>query len=160
MTNLDLKDYKIVIQTEGMTENNQREILEKFNSEDNLLGLFVLGGVFSEGIDFIGDKLHGVIVVGVGFPQVNLENEILKDYFNNNQMNGFDYAYTYPGFNKVVQAAGRVIRTDTDKGIVLLIDDRYLTQRYLSIFPKHWSHYEVIRSSKYLEDKLDRFWFK
>lgn len=160
LTNLDLKDYKIVIQTEGMTENNQREILEKFNSEDNLLGLFVLGGVFSEGIDFIGDKLHGVIVVGVGFPQVNLENEILKDYFNNNQMNGFDYAYTYPGFNKVVQAAGRVIRTDTDKGIVLLIDDRYLTQRYLSIFPKHWSHYEVIRSSKYLEDKLDRFWFK
>lgn len=153
-------NYKIIVQKEGLNEQNQIEILEEFNKEQNVLGLFVLGGVFAEGIDFIGDKLHGVIVVGVGFPQINLENEILKDYFTSIELAGFDYAYTYPGFNKVIQAAGRVIRTEKDKGIVLLLDDRYLSKKYLNLFPKHWNQYKVVRDIYELDTNLTSFWNK
>lgn len=155
---LNIDNYKIIVQEEGLTEQRQAEILNEFNQEENILGLFVIGGVFSEGIDFIGDKLHGVIIIGVGFPQVNLENEITKEYFNNNNLVGFDFAYTYPGFNKVIQAAGRVIRTETDKGIVLLIDDRYLTNRYLNIFPRHWKHFKIIKNLEDLNAKIINFW--
>lgn len=160
LANVSYDDYKIVVQKEGLNEYSQKEILKEFNSDNNVLGLFVLGGVFSEGVDFIGDKLHGVIVVGVGFPQVNLENEIVRQHFDENDKPGFDFAYTYPGFNKVIQAAGRVIRTETDKGIVLLIDDRYLTRKYLNIFPKHWDHYQVVNDNASLEDKLNIFWYQ
>ena len=153
-------NYKIIVQKEGLNEQNQIEILEEFNKEQNVLGLFVLGGVFAEGIDFIGDKLHGVIVVGVGFPQINLENEILKDYFTSIELAGFDYAYTYPGFNKVIQAAGRVIRTEQDKGIVLLLDDRYLSKKYLNLYPKHWNKYKVVRDIYELDSNLTSFWNK
>ena len=156
---LDVSNYDLIIQKEGLNEIEQKNILEKFNEDNNILGLFVLGGIFSEGVDFIGDKLHGVIVVGVGFPQINLENEILRNYFNNLSLNGFDYAYTYPGFNKVIQAVGRVIRTENDKGIMILIDDRYLSFKYLNIFPKHWSNYLIIKNESDLEDKLNDFWF-
>ncbi len=157
---LYFEGYKIIEQTEGLNEREQKKILEEFNSDENILGLFVLGGVFSEGVDFIGNKLHGVIVVGVGYPQINLENEIIKDYFITEGENGLDFAYTYPGFNKVIQAVGRVIRTENDKGIALLIDDRYLYRKYLDIFPKHWSNYNVIRSIDDLDDKLSKFWNK
>ena len=153
-------NYKIIVQKEGLNEQNQIEILEEFNKEQNVLGLFVLGGVFAEGIDFIGDKLHGVIVVGVGFPQINLENEILKVYFTSIELAGFDYAYTYPGFNKVIQAAGRVIRTEQDKGIVLLLDDRYLSKKYLNLYPKHWNKYKVVRDIYELDTNLTSFWNK
>lgn len=159
LAKLSVSDYEVIVQHEGLNELEQEKILEKFNGNQNILGLFVLGGLFAEGIDFIGDKLHGVIIVGVGFPQINLENNILKEYFQSLELNGFDYAYTYPGFNKVIQAAGRVIRTENDKGVVVLIDDRYLTSRYLNIFPEHWQHYQVVKDTFDLEDKLNNFWY-
>lgn len=160
LENFNNDNYNIIIQKEGLTEREQYIILDEFNKEQNVLGLFVLGGVFSEGIDFIGDKLHGVIIVGVGFPQINLENEILKDYFNKLELSGFDYAYTYLGFNKVIQAAGRVIRTEKDKGIVLLIDDRYLYKKYIALFPKHWDKVKLVRSPYELDENLTEFWSK
>ncbi len=95
-----------------------------------------MGGIFSEGIDLVGDKLIGAIIIGVGLPQICFERNIIKDYFDHHENKGFDYAYTYPGINKVLQSAGRVIRSEEDKGSVLLIDDRFTTYRYKKTIPK------------------------
>jgi Rad3-related DNA helicase len=99
----------------------------------------VLGGIFSEGIDLREDRLIGSLVVGTGFPQVCVEREILKQYFDNKGDSGFDYAYRFPGMNKVLQAAGRVIRTSEDVGVVVLMDDRFATGAYRRLFPAEWS---------------------
>lgn len=155
---LEIDDYKLIKQQPGLTEFEQNTLLDSFKSEENILGLFVLGGSFSEGIDFIGDLLHGVLVVGVGFPQINLENELLKDFFETKYAAGLNYAYTYPGFNKVVQAAGRVIRTETDRGILILLDDRYLNKNYTKLFPSHWKNISAISNLDLLENKLQDFW--
>ncbi len=125
--------------------------------ERTLLGFCVLGGIFSEGIDLKRDRLIGVIIVGTGIPMVCTEREILKDYFQAQGDDGFDFAYRYPGMNKVLQAAGRVIRTVEDVGIVVLLDERFFTAPYLRLFPREWADYERVSLSR-IERRVERFW--
>ena len=109
-----------------------------------VLGFCVLGGVFSEGIDLKHDSLIGAAIVGTGLPQVGQERELLKEYFDNQGLSGFDYAYRFPGMNKVLQAAGRVIRTAEDTGVVLLLDERFLQGAYRALYPREWEHVEIV----------------
>lgn len=124
-----------ICQGEVLTESEREEFLNNFKEDTNILAFCVIGGVFSEGIDLPGRRLIGSIIVGVGFPKISNEGDIIRNYYEDK---GFDYAYIYPGINKVMQAAGRVIRTETDKGRILLIDDRYYTLKYRSLLPKEW----------------------
>ena len=103
-----------------------------------------MGGIFSEGIDLKEEQLIGAIVIGTGLPQVNVEQEILREYFDEHGGQGFSYAYQYPGMNKVMQAAGRVIRTATDQGVIALLDDRFLKSDYQALFPREWERYTVV----------------
>ena len=128
-------DSNIIMQDESLTEEDREKFLNNFSINKNILAFCVIGGIFSEGIDLPGEKLIGAIVVGVGFPKINIENDIIKDYYGET---GFDYAYIYPGINKIMQAVGRVIRTEEDKGRVLLIDDRYSNPKYKTLLPREW----------------------
>ncbi|MDL4839872.1 ATP-dependent DNA helicase [Aquibacillus rhizosphaerae] len=134
-----------MMQDVGMTEAEREDFLTQFKSEraERLVGFAVLGGIFSEGVDLKGDRLQGVIVVGVGMPQIGFERDIIKDYFQSVGKNGFDYAYVYPGMNKVLQAGGRLIRSDSDTGVIALIDDRFLQKKYLNLIPYEWQHYKI-----------------
>ena len=132
--------------------------MEVEQEEDrSLLGFCVMGGIFSEGIDLKKDSLIGAVIVGTGLPQVCTEREILKRYFDGMGKNGFDYAYRYPGMNKVLQAAGRVIRTAEDVGIVVLLDDRFLTGSYQRLFPREWVEYEAVTVDR-IAGRVERFW--
>ncbi|KON88671.1 ATP-dependent helicase [Sporosarcina globispora] len=137
-----------IIQRTGMDEGKREEYLESFqpNPSGTLLGFAVMGGIFSEGIDLQGDRLNGVFVVGVGLPQIGLEREIIKNYFFHQGKNGYDYAYTYPGMNKVLQAGGRLIRSETDTGMIVLMDDRYLQAKYQALLPDEWKDFNVLRN--------------
>lgn len=143
-----------------MTEESRDAFLSRFSStnEETLIGLAVMGGVFGEGIDLVGERLIGVVVVGVGVPQLGLERDLIKEYFDRDLGSGFAYAYQFPGFNRVLQATGRVIRTDTDRGIIVLIDERFTHAHYRQLFPSHWRGYQVVQNSSELKDKLTRFW--
>ena len=134
--------------------------LSQFSSsnEETLVGFAVMGGVFGEGIDLVGERLIGIVVVGVGLPQLGLERDLIKEYFDALSGNGFAYAYQYPGFNRVLQATGRVIRTDTDQGIIVLIDERFINARYRHLFPSHWQGYKVVTSIDEIEFELRNFW--
>ena len=122
-----------------------------------LIGFCVMGGIFSEGIDLKHDSLIGVIVIGTGLPQVCWEKELLKQYFEARGENGFDYAYRFPGMNKVLQAAGRVIRTTEDVGIIALLDERSLQSTDQKLFPREWSNFEVV-SVDTIAGRIERFW--
>ena len=137
----------------------EEKIHMEIEEETSLLGFCVLGGIFSEGIDLKEDTLIGVIIVGTGLPQVCTEREILREYYDSHQKNGFDYAYRYPGLNKVLQAAGRVIRTEKDKGIILLLDERFLEVSYTGLFPREWKDYIKVNKNTIEEIILD-FWKK
>lgn len=151
----------LVVQTKDLTIEERNNILSEFcNTTISHLGLFVLGGSFSEGIDYVGDALNGVIIVGVGLPQVNIENELAKEFFDDKYGMGFDYAYTYPGFAKIVQAAGRVIRAESDYGAVILIDKRFKYKKYKDLYPSHWTNIEYISQKDELESSLVDFWNK
>jgi len=153
---------QVMVQERGMSMHQREALLQDFKettTESKLL-FSVLGGSFSEGIDYIGDFLNGVLVVGVALPMFNAMNQLLKDYFFEKGYNGFDYAYTYPGMNKVIQAVGRVIRTESDKGIAILLDSRYQQPKYLDLFPLHWSHYNLLQESDYVQGYLTQFWSK
>ncbi len=128
-------EENIICQGEVLTEEEREEFLNSFKNDSNILAFCVIGGVFSEGIDLPGKRLIGSIIVGVGFPKISNEGDIIRDYY---EEKGFDYAYIYPGINKIMQAVGRVIRTETDKGRILLIDDRYYTLKYRSLLPREW----------------------
>jgi Rad3-related DNA helicase len=129
----------------------------EIEEEKSLLGFCVMGGIFSEGIDLKNDSLIGAIIVGTGIPQVCPEREILKQYFDREDGNGFDYAYKYPGMNKVLQAAGRVIRTKEDAGVIALLDERFLQNSYKKMFPEEWQQvYSVDISDMYVRAKT--FW--
>lgn len=134
-----------IMQDMGMSETEREDFLTAFESgrSERLVGFAVLGGIFSEGVDLKGDRLQGVIVVGVGMPQIGFERDIMKNYFQSVGKNGFDYAYVYPGMNKVLQAGGRLIRTDSDTGIIALIDDRFFQKKYQALLPYEWQHYRV-----------------
>ena len=116
-----------------------------------------MGSHFSEGIDLTEDKLIGVIVVGVGMPQINRERDIIKEQLNENNK-GFDYAYVYPGMIKVLQAVGRCIRTSKDRGVILLLDNRYSTYRYKSLFPQEWNPYVRIKKPNDIKHLCENFW--
>lgn len=154
-------NQECLVQEEYMNEQSREEFLSRFSEcageEETLLGFCVLGGIFSEGIDLKNDRLIGAIIVGTGFPMVCNEREILKKYFERQGDNGFDYAYRYPGMNKVMQAAGRVIRTAEDVGIVALLDERFLTPPYQRMFPREWREYVDI-SLQEIGHEIERFW--
>ena len=157
----DLVEAKITcrIQQQNMNEQTREEFLQEFERErdGSLIGLCVMGGIFSEGIDLTEDRLIGAMIVGTGLPQVCNEREILKQYFDKMNGKGFDYAYLYPGMNKVLQAAGRVIRTETDRGIVLLLDDRFMRRQYQEIFPREWSSFKTCTVES-AGPSLEQFW--
>lgn len=136
----------VLVQQAKMTEEEREHFLSAFQAgaETTLVGFAVMGGIFSEGIDLVGDRLTGVVVVGVGLPQLGAERNLIKDYMERTGKNGYDYAYVYPGMNKVQQAGGRLIRSETDHGVLLLIDDRYLQPRYQRLLPKEWRDYKVL----------------
>ena len=147
------------LQESHMTEAQREEFLLEFERErtQSFVGLCVLGGIFSEGIDLKEERLEGAIIVGTGLPMVCTEQEILKKYFEEQGENGYDYAYQYPGMNKVMQAAGRVIRTAGDRGVILLLDDRFLRPEVQRMFPREWSEYgQVTRQT--VGYWLERFW--
>ena len=155
------ENYECIIQKTNMTDREKNEIIEKFKNTNNTkFGFFVMGGAFSEGIDFIGDALSGVIIVGVGLPMVCEENDILKDHFQKEYGKGFEYAYQYPGFTKVIQAVGRVIRSMDDKGIAILMDERFAYSSYLALFPPHWVNKKLITSNFVLKKELLGFYNK
>ncbi|MEG2543486.1 MAG: helicase C-terminal domain-containing protein, partial [Longicatena sp.] len=118
----------------------------------------VLGGMFGEGIDLKGDKLIGAFLIGVGLPQINPQQDLIKDHFDQENQNGFAYAYRFPGMNKVLQGAGRVIRSHSDLGILVFIDERYTTRAYMDLLPLHLRHYEVIQDEQTLQSTLRCFW--
>lgn len=155
-----LPESQLLVQGRAMTETEREAFLDRFSAsnQETLVGLAVMGGIFSEGIDLVGERLIGVVVVGVGVPQLGLERDLLKAYFERLPGQGFAYAYQYPGFNRVLQATGRVIRTETDRGIIVLIDDRFLQARYRQLFPAHWRGYQAVSSTRELQEKLTRFW--
>jgi DNA excision repair protein ERCC-2 len=155
-----LPQEQLLVQDRAMTEEQRDEFLAQFSAgnQQTLVGLAVMGGIFGEGIDLVGERLIGVVVIGVGLPQIGLERELIKDYFDEHADSGFAYAYQYPGFNRVQQATGRVIRTETDRGVIVLIDDRFAHGRYRQLFPSHWRGVKVVQNINELEDKLTRFW--
>ena len=150
---------RCISQHASMTELEREEFLEEFTeeTEETLVGFCVMGGIFSEGIDLIGDRLIGAAVVGTGLPQVNCEREILKGYYDEKGEQGFDYAYRYPGMNKVLQAAGRVIRTKEDTGAILLMDERFLNRDYRNLFPREWNDVSTCTLGN-VEKNLQAFW--
>lgn len=163
-----------VVQGDRMDEEEREAFLAKFEGNEGLdfgnaiqmdveiedkilIGFCVMGGIFSEGIDLKRDSLIGVIVVGTGLPQVCNERELFKQYFDAQGENGFDYAYRYPGMNKVLQAAGRVIRTSEDVGIIALLDERFKQYNYQKMFPREWEHNEIVNVDT-ISKKVERFW--
>ena len=150
-----------MMQSGNMNEADREEFIQEFSNPrgKSLAAFCVLGGIFSEGIDLKEDLLIGVLIVGTGLPQICNQREILKEYYQEENGQGFDYAYQYPGMNKVLQAAGRVIRTASDRGIIGLLDDRFLRSDYRQLFPREWSQYEV-HTLDSLPGALEAFWKK
>tara|TARA_B110000238_G_scaffold61648_1_gene67667 strand:+ start:156 stop:920 length:765 start_codon:yes stop_codon:yes gene_type:complete len=168
---------KTLQQSSMMSDEERLEFLTEFDDvETEKLGFAVMGGVFGEGVDLKGSKLIGAIIIGVGLPQLSLERDLIRDYFDERVdgdssangsaiasasgrggVDGFDYAYQYPGMNRVLQTAGRVIRSETDQGIVCLIDHRFNESRYRQLFPVNWQP-QVMRNKNELAQSIKRFW--
>jgi len=169
------ENVECIVQESYMNEESREAFLNRFRGnedcdlqeviqmdieieeERSLLGFCVMGGIFSEGIDLKNDSLIGAIIVGTGLPQVCNERELLKAYFDTRGVDGFDYAYRYPGMNKVLQAAGRVIRTVDDFGVVALLDERFLSPAYQRLFPREWQEREVVTVDQ-VGRRVERFW--
>lgn len=153
-------DENLIVQDRDMKPKDKEVFLQQFQENPlyTTVGFAVLGGVFSEGIDLVSDRLIGAIVVGVGLPLVSFERDLMKKHYDEKGLSGFDYAYTNPGKNKVMQAAGRVIRSDTDRGVVLLIDERFMYYKYRDLFKLEWSHYKQVKSTIEIENHLANFW--
>ncbi len=151
-----------VLQKRGMSQRAQEEFLAAFKADEGKLrvGFCVLGGSFSEGVDLPGSRLIGAIIVGTGIPALSNERNMLRDYYENKCERGYDYAYTYPGMNHVLQAAGRVIRREEDKGVVVLIDDRYAAEPYLHLYPAHWEGITAAGDATSLAHRCKKFWEK
>ncbi len=158
----EFPEIEAVAQEPSMTEERREEFLALFeeNPKKTLAGFCVLGGVFSEGIDLKGSRLIGAVVVSVGLPQIGTEPNIIREYFDAKNGMGYKYAYMYPGMNKVLQAAGRVIRSESDRGAVLLIDERFGSAEYRRLFPAHWADAVIIKSRNELIASLGEFWGK
>ncbi|NLP13621.1 MAG: ATP-dependent DNA helicase [Clostridium sp.] len=152
-------NIKIHIQSPSMSEKDRENFMDLFkeNPEETVLGFCVLGGIFSEGIDLKNDRLIGAVIVGVGLPQICPERGVIRDYFENIKGAGFEYSYMYPGMNKVMQAAGRVIRSEKDRGVILLIDDRFTNQSYQRLFPKEWFPFQRVNRHN-ITEYIKKFW--
>ncbi len=152
-------EVRLLAQRPGMSEAQREAFLAAFAAEhtETLVGFAVMGGVFGEGIDLVGERLIGAIIVGVGLPQLCAERDLIRDYFQAKTGSGFEYAYTFPGMNRVLQATGRVIRSETDRGVVLLIDTRFGEPRYRRLFPKWWRPARVRHTSQ-IAETVRRFW--
>lgn len=152
-------DYEIAVQKQAMAESEREEFLSAFHNfhQKTFLSFCVMGGIFSEGIDLTEDKLIGSIIIGTGLPQICMEKEVVKTYFDESGRNGFEYAYLYPGINKVLQAAGRVIRTEKDTGMIVLLDNRFLRKEYAILFPREWHDREEI-NLRGISQKVEEFW--
>jgi len=150
---------QLLIQRPGMSEPERDAFLAAFALEhgQTLVGFAVMGGIFGEGIDLVGDRLIGAVIVGVGLPQLCIERDLIRDYFQAQIGTGFDYAYTFPGMNRVLQAIGRVIRSEKDRGVVMLIDARFREQRYRRLFPSWWQP-STVRTSGDIHNALRQFW--
>jgi len=153
-------ESQLLVQDRGMNDAARETFLAQFSAgnQETMVGLAVMGGIFGEGIDLVGERLIGAVVVGAGVPQVCLERDLIKDYFDRQHTNGFAYAYQYPGFNRVLQATGRVIRTEADRGIIVLIDERFTHARYRQLFPTHWRGFQVVRNTGEIRERLNSFW--
>lgn len=153
-------DLNIIYQEKNMTNVSKDLFLSEFKEkvDKTTVGVVVLGGIFSEGIDLVGDRLNGVIILGIGLPSISFENELKKEYYNSLSYNGFEYAYINVGINKITQALGRLIRSENDKGIALLIDYRYKNKTYIPLFNDKWSNHKVIKNKYELEYELDKFY--
>ena len=152
-------ELETVIQTPEMGEAERLAFLSHFRKEvsHTLVGFAVMGGIFGEGIDLKGERLTGAVIVGVGLPGISLERDLIRDYYNRVRGCGFEFAYQYPGTNRVLQAAGRVIRSEEDKGLVLLIDQRYGHQRYRTLLPQHW-RLQFIGDEGGFQQQIRSFW--
>ena len=152
-------ELTITMQRSNMNEAEREEFLQSFEREDHgtLVAFCVMGGIFGEGIDLKNDRLIGAVIVGTGLPQISNEREILKQFYDKQGLSGFDYAFRYPGINKVLQAAGRVIRTQEDQGIIVLLDDRFLQSDYDALYPREWQN-RVVGNVETLEAEIHRFW--
>ncbi|GAX03380.1 ATP-dependent helicase [Secundilactobacillus pentosiphilus] len=153
-------DLKTVTQAPNMSETDRADFLAAFKSDPNesLVGFAILGGLFSEGIDLTASRLIGVAIVSVGLPGISTENNLLRDYFDSQGEPGFEYAYQIPGLNHVFQAAGRLIRSTSDQGIVLLMDQRFASQRYTRYFPPHWQYHRILHAANELAPTIEHFW--
>ena len=153
------EDLECILQSQYMGEEAREIFLENFEDEHkgSLLGFCIMGGIFSEGIDLVAEKLIGAAIIGTGLPQVCNEREILKAYFEEKGRQGFDYAYLYPGANKVLQAAGRVIRSEKDRGVILLLDERFRERRYQEIFPREWRRRDECQVVN-VQERIEQFW--
>ena len=148
-----------IAQTPDMSESAREDFLNRFQTTiaDTLVGFAVMGGVFGEGIDLKGDRLTGAVIVGVGLPGIGPERDLIRQYYDSQGERGFAYAYQYPGINRVLQAAGRVIRSQSDRGAILLIDQRYVQERYRCLLPLHWQLHKIEDASD-LAGALTQFW--
>ena len=153
-------EFIIHRQVADMSEKEKETFLNNFtnNPTETHIGFVVLGGIFSEGIDLTNDRLIGAIIVGVGLPQISFERNLIKDYFDTHEENGFAYAYVKPGMNRVIQAVGRVIRSENDRGIALLIDERYMHRQYQELFKSEWQNYNVVFNESDIDKELDDFY--
>lgn len=160
LAKFDDSSYELHVQKSEMSESEKIRFLDNFqaNPKTTHIAFAVLGGIFSEGIDLLHDRLIGAIIVGVGLPQISYERDLIRNYFNENEENGFEYAYVKPGMNRVMQAVGRVIRSEEDVGAVLLIDERYMHRQYQDLFKAEWNNYRVVLTNDDLKDELVSFY--
>lgn len=161
LEHFDATNYDVLVQKRDMSLMERRDMLDAFKKTPvrPKIMFSVLGGSFSEGVDYVGDMLNGVLVVGVALPALSTMNQLLRDYYTDQGFDGFDYAYTYPGMNKVIQAVGRVIRRQEDKGVAILLDSRYRHRKYKSLMPTHW-HGKTIHLEDHIQTAIREFWMK
>lgn len=162
MPYINMEDVDVYEQDRGMSDEDKEAFLTNFkpHPERTTLGFVIVGGAFGEGIDLVSDRLIGAVIVGIGMPKINFVSDQIMKYYDSKEQSGYNYAYLNPGMNKVMQALGRVIRSETDRGAVLLIDERYLTNDYRDLFKSEWRKYEVAFSPKEVSDILQDFFIK
>lgn len=150
---------RVISQMPSMHLSEKEDFLNAFSADGKLrIGFCVMGGSFSEGIDLPGNRLIGVVIIGSGLPGISNERNILKEYYDMTRERGFDYAYVYPGMNRVLQAAGRVIRRKEDRGVAILVDDRFASPAVQALFPEHWSQMQYAGNAKELANIVSFFW--
>ena len=159
MPYIKLDDIDIFEQTHEMSDEEKEAFLLNFkpNPSKTTVGFVIVGGAFSEGIDLVSDRLIGAVIVGIGMPKINFVSDQIDKYYDEQGLSGYNYAYLNPGMNKIMQALGRVIRSENDKGAVLLIDERYLTNEYRDLFKAEWREYEVVFNPSEVEDITNSF---